>query len=445
MVDANGTVTAISGGTVTISYALSATCADGPAYKTITVNPLPNAGTISGSSVGCVGGTIALSASAAGGVWSSSNAGIANVNSVGVVTGVSAGSAMITYTSTNSCGTAFATKNVTFESFSVPAVSAINGPVMVCLTSTAPLTDATAGGMWSSSNNAVVQVNALGVASGVSAGMATITYTVSNACASNYAVKTIYGYPQPASPVVSGPTDVCAGSSVQLSSTAAGVWSRVGTAGTVTAAGKVTGVTAGTVKIKNTVSNSCGSREDSITVTVHAALSAGTITGVSTVNQGALIKLSDAVAGGAWSSSNTARATVDIGYVRGISVGADTILYTVSNAWCSAVAKKGITVLALGAKEIEPSVDNGTTVGSVNVYPNPTAGLLSIQWSTENTGMAEVVITDVSGKEVYQGAMDMTTQTGRTDLDLTNLQTGVYFINIRSSDINYSTKVVIQR
>jgi len=63
-----------------------------------TVTPVTNAGTLSGVQNVCVGSTTNLSSTTAGGTWSSSDVTIATVNAAtGLVTGVSAGTATITY------------------------------------------------------------------------------------------------------------------------------------------------------------------------------------------------------------------------------------------------------------------------------------------------------------------------------------------------------------
>jgi hypothetical protein len=73
--------------------------------------------TISGGSSVVAGSTTGLTASVAGGSWSSSSTGVASVNASGVVTGVAAGSATISYTVSNGCGSAVATKgNIRYRS-----------------------------------------------------------------------------------------------------------------------------------------------------------------------------------------------------------------------------------------------------------------------------------------------------------------------------------------
>jgi uncharacterized protein YjdB len=107
----SGVVTGVSAGTTTISYTNVAGCF---VTRTVGVNPMPVAGSISGSSSVAVGSTITLSASASGGTWSSSSTSIATVGlATGIVTGVSVSTATITYSVVNSCGTATATASVT--------------------------------------------------------------------------------------------------------------------------------------------------------------------------------------------------------------------------------------------------------------------------------------------------------------------------------------------
>ena len=82
------------------------TCLSGPSNSiNVIINSLPNVSPISGSSNNvCVGGTLALSNATGGGSWSSSNTAVATVNGSGVVSGVAAGGAIITYTvSANGC------------------------------------------------------------------------------------------------------------------------------------------------------------------------------------------------------------------------------------------------------------------------------------------------------------------------------------------------------
>ncbi|HXU09427.1 MAG TPA: kelch repeat-containing protein, partial [Blastocatellia bacterium] len=103
---ATGSVTAASAGTTDITYTVTAGCgAPKSSFKTLTVDPDANAGTVSGTSPLCVGATAVYSSNGdAGGSWSSTNPAVASVNSsTGFVTALTAGTTDITYTVTAGC------------------------------------------------------------------------------------------------------------------------------------------------------------------------------------------------------------------------------------------------------------------------------------------------------------------------------------------------------
>jgi len=99
-----------------------------------------------------------------------------------------------------------------------------------------------------------------------------------------------------------------------------------------------------------------------------------------------------------------------------------------------------ITPYIIAAQVTPISLENG-----LNVYPNPTSGNLNIQWNNQPTENADIVVTDVVGREVYKSAIDINAASGQTQIDLANLKNGIYLINIRSANINYSGKLIIQQ
>jgi len=389
-----GLVTGVLAGTDTIKYSVSNSCGTTVAMFVITVGALSSAGTITGSSTVCKGGTDTLKDATSGGVWSSSNTGIATISSGGVVTGVATGSDTVKYSVSSSCGSAVAMSVITVTA---PSVGTITGTTTLCKSSTDTLKDATSGGAWSSSNSSIATVSG-GVVTGISAGTDTIKYTVSNSCGSAVAnaVVTVNAAPTSAG-TITGSATVCAGKTDTLKdATSGGAWSS-NNAGIATVSGGIaTGVSAGTDTIKYTVSNSCGSSVSRFVITVGATPSAGSITGSTTVCKGKTDTLKDATSGGVWSSSNTGIATVSSGVVTGVSAGTDTIKYTVSNSCGSTVANAAITVGAPFA---------GTITGSATLCKSSTDTLKDATsggvWSSNNASIATVssigVVTGVSG------------------------------------------------
>jgi gliding motility-associated-like protein len=196
----------------------------------------------------CVGATTPFTAPFAGGTWSSSNTGIASVNAAtGVVTGVAAGTATITYGVSATC---FLTTTVT-----VNGVLPASGNTSICIGTTTTLSDASPGGIWTSGNTFVATVNSVtGVVTGVSAGVATISYTLGSGCSATIVV-TVNPTPSP----VAGSPLLCIGYTMTLTdATPGGTWSSGTPAvATISPIGFVSPVTPGTTNITYTSAEGC--------------------------------------------------------------------------------------------------------------------------------------------------------------------------------------------
>lgn len=358
---ANGNTIAcsvISSSCITTPTATSATI-------TMTVNPMPDA--ISGSSSVCTGSSVTYTDVTGGGTWSSSVLSIASVNAAtGVVTGVTPGTAIITYSNALGCD---ATKTITVNA----TPEAIGGTAATCLGATTTLSDATVGGAWGSSNDAVASISATGVVSGVAVGNATVTYVLSTGCLATIPV-TVNALPD----AIGGTAAVCEGATTTLSDAGGGSWaSSNGNVTIGSTSGVVTGVTAGTSTITYTLSTGCAS---TTVVTVNALPAA--IGGTASVCQGATTSLSNTSAGGTWTSSNTAVATIDAaGMVNGVLAGTSLITYTLPTG-CATSAVVTVNVSA-DAITGTVSVCEGATSTLANAVTGGT-------WSSSNIAVAGI-------------------------------------------------------
>jgi hypothetical protein len=123
---AGGVVTGVTAGSAIISYTVSNVCGADTATLPITIDPLPVAGTVTAAPTVCIGATVTVSSTAAGGTWSSADASVSV--SGAVVTGVSAGTASISYFVTNSCGSASVFTPITvIDCAAAASVSTLSG------------------------------------------------------------------------------------------------------------------------------------------------------------------------------------------------------------------------------------------------------------------------------------------------------------------------------
>ena len=266
---ASGLVSAVAVGTATITYTLPTGCM---CTAAVTVNPLPDAGTVAGASSVCVGARITLTDTATGGIWTSLHTATATVvPTTGVVLGVVPGVDTINYRVTNSCGADTARMVVTVNPLAVSG--SVSGATIVCMSAPVTLADTVSGGVWSSGNTAVATVGASsGVVSGVSAGIVSISYSVTNICNTAVAIfrDTVVALPSPGT--IAGEDSVCAGSMISLTDTAiGGTWTTSNGNATVSPTGVVTGIAAGTDTIGYSLSSICGPATAQFIVHVKAA------------------------------------------------------------------------------------------------------------------------------------------------------------------------------
>ncbi len=359
----SGNVAGMAAGTATITYAI------GACFKTatVTVNPFP--GPINGNTTICVGTVSALSDDVPGGTWTTGNIFVAAVSSAGVVTAAAVGTANITYSLGAGC-------RVMTTVVVNPGPAAITGSAVMCKTNYTPFTDASAGGLWSSSNTSVVSIGFVsGWALGEATGTATITYSISTGC---YTTKTVTVNPMPSVITPTAP-EFCNGTTIVLhDSIPGGYWTSantaIATAGSLT--GVISGIAEGTATITYRLPTGCAT-----TVIVTVDRSPAAIVGPSVVCVGSHIFLSDATVAGVWSASNGS-ATIDLsGNVVGIYVGRDTVTYALSNG-C-----KATLVLTVNTYAAPITGDTHVCTSSTTLLSDVTPGGF---WSSSDPSLAAI-------------------------------------------------------
>jgi hypothetical protein len=100
-----------------------------------------------------------------------------------------------------------------------------------------------------------------------------------------------------------------------------------------------------------------------------------------------------------------------------------------------------------------PVGDLGITVGvpainnvadHLSIYPNPSTGIVTVNFSNTKQTDANITISNSIG-QVVKEFNNMKLLNNKTDLDLTSLENGLYYVNIKGGEINGTLPVNLFR
>ncbi|MCW3122854.1 MAG: hypothetical protein JWQ38_2346 [Flavipsychrobacter sp.] len=387
----------VDAGTSVITYTLPTTC-----IRTLTmvVNPLPVPITVPASGVCITNGVnpaVTLTDGTPLGTWSSSDPTVGTINTTtGTLTGITAGSTIITYTLPTGC---IMTQNVIVSS--LPAN--ISGNRVVCANAVTYLTDSLPGGFWTSSNTTMATIGfGTGIVNGQT-GYASpvnpvITYKSLAGCV---AVATLTVNPAPGA--VTGTKNICVASTYTLTAAGGGTWasSNSGLASVTTSGGAVTGVVPGNPFITYTLpSTGCFS----VTALTVNPTPAAITPAIAAVCYGSTITLNDATAGGTWSTTSTIASVSPIGLVTPTFAGGGIVNvdYSLSTG-CK--ASQTVTVNTLPAVYNLASFTGASSYcyndAGIDLYLN--ASTIGVNYQLYNSGVPVPGVLSGTGGAVHFG------------------------------------------
>ncbi len=319
-----GVVTGMAAGTGNISYTLSTS----GCFRTavVTVHAMP--GAIVGSPTTCIGTITTLGNATPGGTWVSSNLAVATltagVSSSTVVSGIAAGTSIVSYLTAPMC-----VSSVVVTVNPPTSAGTLSGTDVICQGATTTLISTVAGGTWSVVPVSIASVGtASGIVSGLAPGVASVIYTVGGMCGPASASMTVTVNISPSTIV--GASLICEGFSVPFTNAVSGgIWSAG--APSVATIGSSTGIVYGVNDGTTTITYMIGSCYATQAVTINP--SPAPIVGPGNVCVGDAITLTNVTTGGTWGSSDPSVAVVatigsTTGVVSGMTAGTTTITYT---------------------------------------------------------------------------------------------------------------------
>jgi len=100
-----------------------------------------------------------------------------------------------------------------------------------------------------------------------------------------------------------------------------------------------------------------------------------------------------------------------------------------------------VNVVPFGSLSTNALID----VSPIEVYPNPTDGLVTLRFASKNATQYDVSVSNTSGKEVMKQRVQVRTGNNEVPLSLENLSQGIYVVALSSTDKEVTSRVVIKK
>ncbi len=305
-------------------------------------------------------------------------------------------------------------------------------------------------GQWTGSTWAWAPATGLSSTTGISVAVdrTTITsrtiYTITGTDTATSASKTFFLIVDPSNHLypITGASTVCQGAGITLSDlTSGGVWATTSPGlAVIDTSGFLTGVSPGVDTIYYTKVYPCETDTVNYVINVNPLLYAGALSGPDSLCPGDTIHLATTVAGGSWSGTNAAAATVSgSGRVTGMASGVDTVKYMVSNSCGADTATKVLKVMNASSCTTGLATDVAQ-VTSLDIYPNPNKGSFAMKLLSGDSNPATVSITNVLGEKIADLVI---IRNKETSIRL-NVLTGIYFITVTTQHERMYRKLFVE-
>lgn len=93
--------------------------------------------------------------------------------------------------------------------------------------------------------------------------------------------------------------------------------------------------------------------------------------------------------------------------------------------------------------EIVSSLEDNIFDGRLSVHPNPSKGIFNLDLVEVNSGEYVISVTNILGEVVYFDTRNVN-NTSSTKLDLSNLNNGIYMLNVQNENSNINKKLIIE-
>ena len=92
-----------------------------------------------------------------------------------------------------------------------------------------------------------------------------------------------------------------------------------------------------------------------------------------------------------------------------------------------------------------PNINNTLELDDISLFPNPSNGNITVQFSTTEKAATTISVLDVSGKEVFKDVVQNFDGIYNRKIDLSSNAEGIYFLNIQQGDKVYTEQIVLNK
>ncbi|WP_159688912.1 Ig-like domain-containing protein [Flavobacterium sp. 9R] len=413
-VDANGLVTGVSPGKVTIKYTVanSSGCTT-IVTKEVTVSPNNTVGTASSSPTLCINSPLnAITHTTTGatgiGVASGIPAGVSAFwnNDTVTISGTPTTSGVFNYSIplTGGCSSLNATGTITVTALPTKPTISASGPTAFCAPGSVLLTSSAASGnQWYKDSTAISGATAQ-TYSATDTGAYTVVTTSTNCDSETSDPIVVTANATPSIPIIKAAksTTACGSDTVTLrTSSPVNKWFKDGNEILGVTSNSYTATASGSYTVEAVNPSGCISGLSTpIVVTINPYPVVNPIVGATTVCAMSSLQLTNTTPNGVWSSDNTGIATVDSnGVVTGVNPGTIAINYTVANSsGCTTVVSQNITVTA---KPTKPTI----LAGGPTTFCAPSTVTLTSSYPTGNQWYQNGAIISGATNQTYSAAL----------------------------------------
>ena len=89
-------------------------------------------------------------------------------------------------------------------------------------------------------------------------------------------------------------------------------------------------------------------------------------------------------------------------------------------------------------------IAENSAINGIQLMPNPNNGVFHLNFNTDIQNAVQVRINDMIGKEVYNQTFVSISGKVSQDIDLSNIQKGIYMVEIDAGSSKANTKMIIQ-